>query len=696
MSMGLDYSARDYGVTKTESSPYCKLRSVDLRAVRWTKGFWADRFRQCCEVTLPHLWNLLSDPNKGHALTNLRIAAGLEKGEFKGTHWHDEWVYKWLEAAASIYAATGDEALNRRMDEVISIIARAQQPDGYIATQITVRGWKRFQNISHHELYVMGHLMTAACLHHRLTGKTKFLDVARKVGDFLHKTFMPRDPALVHFDVNPSYIMGSVELYRATGDRRYLDLANVFIDNRGAQPRPPQSRELYGGTDLNQDRVPLRQETEVVGHAVFFTYLYAGAADAYMETGDRTLLDAIERLRRDLTERKMYVTGGVCPVHSGLSCRWFPPRQVAGGSDTLVGGWTKSADNVHEAAGPEFDLPNATAYNETCGQIGNLMWNWRMLAITGEAQYADVMELNIYNSILSGIGLDGASWFYTNPLRWYGKEHKLLSQDAHQRFQPGLDHICCPSNLVRTIAEWHGCLYSVSDEGLWVNHYGASIFDGTLWDGAPLKVTQETSYPWEGDIYLTLEMPQPKAFGLMLRVPAWAEGARVKVNGKGVRVVAPRRARGDPEHGRRVAEPGTYARLERVWCSGDRISLTLPMKPRLMEAHPKVEAARNHVSVMRGPIVYCLESVDLPQDVRVSEILIPRGVRWTAHFQPELLGGVTVLEGEGRRAPQGDWSGRLYRPLRAGRLQRLRVRLIPYYAWANRGISEMSIWLPLC
>ncbi|MBM4081583.1 MAG: glycoside hydrolase family 127 protein, partial [Planctomycetes bacterium] len=386
--------ARDYGVTKTSASPCCKLRSVDLRSVRWTSGFWAERFKQCAEVTLPHQWALLSDPQKGHALTNLRIAAGLETGEFKGTHWQDEWVYKWLEAASVVWAMTADAELERRMDEAIDAISKAQQPDGYIATQITVRGWKRFQHISHHELYVMGHLLTAACLHHRLTGKTSFLDVAKKVGDFLHKTFMPRDPAFVHFDVNPSYIMGAVELYRTTGDRRYLDLANVFISNRGSQPRPPQSAvggDAFGGTDLNQDRVPLRQETEVVGHAVFFTYLYAGAADAYMETGDKTLLDAVERLWHDLTERKMYVTGGVCPVHKGLSLRWIPPRPVGGGSSELVGAWTKSSDDVHEAAGAEFDLPSATAYNETCSQIGNLMWNWRMLAINGEARHADMM-----------------------------------------------------------------------------------------------------------------------------------------------------------------------------------------------------------------------------------------------------------------------------------------------------------------
>ncbi len=646
---------------KTHSSPYCKLRSVDLRAVRWTTGFWAERFRQCREVTLPHLWDLLADPNRGHALTNLRIAAGLEKGEFVGTHWQDEWVYKWIEAAASSYAHTGDAALDRRMDEVADIIARAQQPDGYIATQITVRGWPRFKNINHHELYVMGHLITAACIHHRVTGKTALLDVARKAADYIWETFKGRDPALAHFPFNPTIIMAGVELYRTTGERRYLDMSNLFIEMRGSQP---------GGSDQNQDFVPLRKETEVVGHAVLSGYLYAGAADAYLETGDGTLLEALDRLWRDLTERKLYVTGGTCAVHRGLSIRWMGD-----------GRWARAAFDVHEAAGPPYDLPNATAYNETCAQIANAMWNWRMLAIRGEARYADFIEETTYNSILSGIGLDGASWFYTNPLRWHGREHALLSQDAHERFQPGRIHICCPSNLLRFVAEMHGCAYSVSEEGLWANLYGANEFSGHLADGTALGLVQKTEYPWEGEVVIEVARGAGRSFGIMLRIPGWAEGARVRVNGK----AAPVRA-----------QAGTYARIERTWSAGDQIALSLPMKPRLVEAHPRVEHARNQAAIMRGPIAYCLESPDLPEGVEVPEVYLPRRARLSARFVPDLLGGVTVLEGEAGRIPQGDWSGRLYRPLGKTRLEKVKVRFVPYYAWANRGVSRMTVWLPLC
>ncbi len=652
------------GIVDTRTSPYCTLRSVPLGAVRWLPGFWGDRFDQCRAVTLPHLDRLMSDPAQGHALTNLRIAAGLEAGEFAGTHWQDEWVYKWLEAASYIYEVARDDALDRRMDEIIAVVAQAQEPDGYIATQITVRGWPRLQHIRHHELYVMGHLITAACIHHRVTGKTNLLDVARRTADYLYETFMPRPPELAYFCFNPSQIMGVVELYRTVGDRRYLDLANTFIDMRGSQPPTPGK---LGGTDQTQDRVPLREETEVVGHMVLATYLYAGAADAYMETGDRSLLDALDRLWHDLTERKMYLTGGVCPIHRGLSLR---------------------EDIVWEAADRAYHLPSSTAYNETCAQIGNFMWNWRLLGITGDAKYADLMERTLYNSIISGMGLEGASWFYTNVLRWYGKDHPLLRNDSHERFQPGdpardRKHICCPSNLLRLIAGLHNYLYSVSDSGLWAHLYGSNTFDGALPNGTRVRLTQETDYPWNGTVRLTLDAvdaPAAPHFSLHLRVPAWAADATVAVNGEPFAV---------------PLEPGTYAEIARVWRAGDVVELRLPMHVRLLEGNPRVEETRNQVAVTRGPIVYCLESLDLPEAVRVPEVRIPRDIALTPRHEPGMLRGVTVLDGEAVRRGDDDWSGALYRELTAAPPERVPITLIPYYSWHNRSESEMTVWLPL-
>jgi hypothetical protein len=639
------------GIIDTTSSPYAKLRSVDFDSVRWTEGFWAKRFGQCKEVTLPHLYKLAAHPNYGHALTNLRIAAGLEEGEFAGTHWQDAWVYKWLEAAAVVYGVTKDARLGKLMDQAIDVIAKAEQDDGYIASQITVRGWKRFQNPHHHECYTMGHLITAACIHHRISGKTNFLDVARRTADYLYEQFKGKNERLAHFPRNPSVVMAAVELYRTTGQQKYLELANTVIDMRGAFPK---------GSDLNQDRFPLRKEHEVVGHAVFYTYLYAGAADAYMETGDRTLLAALNRLWDDLVEHKMYITGGCCALHRGLSIRT---------------GKMWSADDVHEAAGPPYHLPNATAYNETCAQVGNFMWNWRMLAITGQARFADIMEREMYNGFLSGISLDGKRFFYSNPLRWYGREHVLLSNDTLLRHEIGKSNrICCPTNVLRTLAEMHGYFYSVSDKGLWVHHYGGSIFDN-----GEFKLRQETDYPWHGTVRFSVE-EAPQDATIHLRIPAWAESAKLLVDGEVVRC---------------DVQPGTYASVTHEWSSGDEITLQLPMEVRLLIAHPKVEEARNQVAIMRGPIVYCLESVDLPEEVKISDVVIPRDITLGPRFEEQFLGGIAVLQGQARVFNEGDWSNQLYRELTSKKPKEVSVQLIPYYAWANRGVSEMTVWLPL-
>ena len=668
-------SSRDYGIVKNQSSPFAKLGSVDLASVRWTDGFWADRFDRACRVTLPRLWELAADPQAGHALSNLKIAAGLEEGEHAGTNWQDAWVYKWLESACYVYRATDDEKLDRHMDEVIGIIAKAQQPDGYIATQITVRGWDRFQQAGHHELYTMGHLITAACAHHRITGKTSFLDIATRTADCIYETFKGRDPRLADFPINPSIIMAGVELYRTTGEKKYLDMANFFIDWRGSRygtgRRNAWIMPVTNGSDLNQNWRPLRKEIEVVGHAVFYTYLFAGAADAYMETGDKTLLAALERLWLDLVQKKTYITGGVSPKHKAHPVRTFSP-----GTLTIIGG-----DSIHEGVGAPFDLPNDTAYNETCGQIGNLMSNWRMLSVTGQARFADVMEQSLYNSILSGVNLSGKGWSYTNPLRWNGPDHVLLSQDSHQRFDPGIKHICCPTNLLRTVLSWHGYLYSTSDEGLCTHHYGGSVFDGRLADGRKLKVTQETDFPWDDDVRLTLDtVESDEPFSIALRIPGWARGASLSVNGQPTET---------------PTEPGSYAVLKRPWQSGDVIELSLPMPVKMMVADQRIEQTRGQVAVMRGPIVYCLESTDLPEGVRFEDVHLPRDAKWTVHHDPELLDGVTVLRTKAAVIAGHDGTGGLYRELEPAEPRYVDVQLIPYYAWNNRGEPKMTVWIPL-
>jgi len=643
-------------------SPYCRLQSIGFDEVRWTEGFWAQRFDLSRSVIIPSMWEAMNDPENTAVFSNLYVAAGLREGTYRGTDWSDGDCYKWMEAASLVYGVTRDEALNNTLDELIGVIHKAQEPDGYICTQIQLTDRRRWESKAHHELYNMGHLMTSACVHHRVTGKDSFLNIAKKVADYLYTVFQPRPRELVHYCFNPSNIMGLVDLYRATGDARYLELAGVFVDMRGSAPEDFARKGDYviRGGDQNQDRVPLRDETEAVGHAVTAMYLYCGASDVYAQTGEQALLEALDRIWNDVVSRKMYITGGVGALHAGAS---------------------KRSDLVHEAFGLEYHLSNATAYNETCANIGNAMWNWRMLQITGEAKYADAMELVIYNSGLSPMSIDGTRFFYTNPLRWYGSEHLLLSCDAYARWRT-FECYCCPPQVARTIARLHEWAYSLSDEGVWVHLYGGSRLQTRLADGSPLHLTQETDYPWNGQVKLTLGKEVPgEPFAVMLRIPAWADGAGIEING----------AKADVK-----AKPSTYVALERRWYPGDVIQLTLPLDVRLMKAHPKVEEVRNQVAIMRGPVVYCLESVDLPEGVKVTEIHIPRHLQLAPRHDTALLGGVTVLEGEAWRISEGHGNDALYSEFGKETMGKVNITLIPYYAWNNRGIAEMTVWMPLC
>jgi hypothetical protein len=500
----------------------------------------------------------------------------------------------------------------------------------------------------------MGHLLTAACVHHRVTGKDNFLQVARKTADFLYGVFKPQPPELAHFDFNPAQIMGVVELYRVTQNPKYLDLGDVFTRMRGSRP---------GGTDQNQARIALRQETDAVGHSVTGPYLWAGATDVYSETGERELWDALVKLWEDVSFRKMYITGGIAAINNGVSFR---------------------GDPVHEAFGFRYQLPNAIAYNETCANIAYAMWSWRMLGVTGDARYADVVEQILYNTFLSGWGQDGVTYCYTNPLRRNGKEDRLLRNDSFSRWPatttPGAPYCyCCPPNVTRTVAELGGWAYGWSDKAVWVHFYGGNTLKGALPDGTALDLTQQTDYPWQGLIKFTINQHAGKEFALMLRIPGWARNATLKVNGKPLGL---------------TLKPQSYAEVRRTWSAGDTVELDLPMEPRFVEANPKVEEAWNQVAVMRGPTVYCLESTDLPPGVKPLDVALPVAARLSARHDPSLFGGVTVIETQGRLIRTGDWSDRLYRTLTPAKPETINLKLIPYYAWNNRGVPYMSVWLP--
>ncbi|MCP5112993.1 MAG: glycoside hydrolase family 127 protein [bacterium] len=655
-------ATRDFGIIKNQSSPHAALRGVDLASVRWTEGFWAQRYRQTHEVTLRKLWDLLADPEAGHVLSNMRIAGGLETGDYAGTNWQDAWLYKWIEAGSCIYRTTGDKWIEERMNQGIDLIARAQQKDGYVATQITARNKPRWRDPREHEAYVMGHLLTAGCIHHRMTGERSLLDIAIRTGDFLCETLgVTVNPSFAH---NPTAVMGLVELYRETGQQRYLEGAQRIVDGRGRHPKP--GGVFYKGpgvlgTDLFQDRVPFRKGGEVVGHNVFFTYLFAGAADIYMETGDKTLEEPLDRYWKDLTQHKMCINGGVSPMGHGLSSH---------------------NDPVVEAVGKPYYLPSADSYNETCGQIGNMMWNYRLLSIKPEVRYADLMELEMYNGFLGGIGLDGESWFYRNALRRYDTEHKSLGHnDLVERGLPGRKRICCPSNLLRTLAQMENYFYSVSEDGLWVHHYGGNRLDTRLPDGSRIAVTQRTGYPWDGGVTLTIdEVERAGEFSLRLRVPQWAAGSTATLNGRAL-----------------ADQPtaGEYFAIHRAWKPGDVIALNLPMKARIIEAHPKAEQLRNQVAVMRGPVLYCLESPDMPEDVNLDNVYLPSDITFEPVPTTDLPFGIVALKGQALYRSEPAWSGDLYRRLEQRPLKPIPVRLVPYFAWNNRGPSTMSVWLPL-
>lgn len=656
-------------------SPFARLAPVDLNAVAWTTGFWAERARQVAEVTVPHLFQLGQNPEVGTAVRNLRIAAGLEPGEYRGNDWYDEWVHKWIEAAATVWARTRDPRLDAQMDSWIDAVCRAQCADGYLATQVQVRREPRYADPRRHECYVMGHFLTAACIHHRATGKTRYLEAAIKCGRHLHGRFTVHRAAMLHFPLNPSLVMGAVELYRTTGIGEFLELAQIIVDLRGAAGRDRRNPHALG--DQNQDRVPLVDEQEVVGHSVFWSYLYAGAADVYLESGDPQVLGALQRLWDDVVRGKMYVTGGCGAVDIGKSMR----SDSRLGKRTLLDSnyfdrsiyWDR--DDVHEAVGAAHQLPNASAYNETCGQIGFHLWSWRMLLATGEPKYAEIMERQMYNGFLSGIGLDGLTFSYSNALRSHGRWHVRRVQPVTQRFPMAMEmKSCCPTNLVRTLAQIHGYLYTLGAGELGVHHYGANRLDA-----GGLRVLQETDYPWSGEIVFRFEAVGPDELTLRLRIPEWAAGASVRVNEA---IIEP------------AATASTYVSVRRRWQPGDRVQLDLPLRVRTLAAHPAVEETRNQVALMRGPVVYCLEEPDLPAGCRVSDIALPAGTDFQPVMMEDALGRYVALAGTGV-CHRSEFGAELYREIEpVPRVERVPVRLIPYFAWCNRGVSEMSVWLP--
>jgi DUF1680 family protein len=645
----------------TVASPYRQLEPLHLSDVKWTGGFWGQRYATCRDQTIPSMWEIMKGTEYKPFLEHFRIAAGLSEGSYRGAQWNDGDFYKWIEAVCAVQAVERDRDWDRRLDEIIAVIGKAQRADGYIHTPVLIAARngdasaKPLADRFNFEMYNMGHLMTAACRHHEVTGKREFIEIARKAADFLDEAFRNPSPDKARHAVCPSHYMGIIDLYRATGQRRYLELAQRLI----------QMRDLVvDGGDDNQDLVPFARQTEAVGHAVRATYLYAGVADLYAETGAMRLKEPLETIWKNVVEKKMYITGGCGALYDGAS----PDASKN----------QKTITRVHQAFGRNYQLPNTTAHNETCASIGNVLWNWRMFLTSGEAKYVDAMELALYNAVLSGVSLNGTDYFYTNPLRQLNDPPVELRWS--RRRVGFVTSFCCPPNVVRTIATVGGYAYGKSQRTVWVNLYGSNTLDTTLPDGARVRLEQDTLYPWNGDVRLKVVECDSEPIVFKLRIPGWAKSATLKVDG------APQDV---------VLTPGTYAAIERTWRAGTTIELSLAMPPQLIESHPLVEETRNHLAVKRGPVVYCLESVDLPGGISPADVRIPADVRLEPRFEADLLGGVTVLEGTFAKKSAGEWNGKLYREFQRSDGVPVQTALIPYYAWANRGRSEMSVWLPI-
>ncbi|MDF2380918.1 glycoside hydrolase family 127 protein [Nostoc ellipsosporum NOK] len=647
-------------LVNTQASRYAKLTGVGVNEVQWTKGFWAERFAVCRDSMVPLLWKTYNDASLSHSFKNFEIAAGLDTGKFKGPSFHDGDFYKTLEAVAGMYALTKDLKLDRWMDGAIAVIGKAQKSDGYIYTKSIIEqrktgAAKMFDDKLSFEAYNFGHLMTAACVHYRVTGKKTLLEIARKATDFLIGFYESASPEQARNAICPSHYMGIIEMYRTLGDPRYLQLARKLIDIRGATE----------GTDDNSDRAPFREMKKVVGHAVRANYLFAGVADVYAETGDTSLLNTLNRLWDNVINTKMYVTGGCGALYDGVSVDGTSYKP-----DTV--------QKVHQSYGRDYQLPNHSAHNETCANIGNVLWNWRMLQLTGEAKYADIVELALYNSVLSGVSMDGAKYFYTNPLsassnypyhlRWEGGRQRYIKLSN-----------CCPPNTVRTVAEVNNYLYGISEDGLYIHLYGGSKLSTELHNGAHFALEQQTDYPWSGAVSIAINEAPATAVPVYLRIPGWCNKATIKVNGK---LIAAH------------VKGGQYYKLSQTWKKGDRIELVMDMPATLIESNPLVEETNNQVAVKRGPVVYCLESADLPAGMAVNDIIIPSNSKFKAVSKQISGGRVNALEAQALQLSNNNWNNNLYRTLNTS-TKPVTIQLIPYYAWANRGQTDMRVWLPV-
>ncbi len=663
------------GLTDMSNSRQALAKNTPIGAVRWTGGFWSDRFNMLSASAIWDMWDTWNTPyetldsNGNHGsngFRNFEVAAGTVQGKHHGPPFHDGDMYKWLEACAAVYAVTKDPKVDALMDKFIEQVVLAQRNDGYIHTPVVISERnagidshagdntnigieigndhkKAFASRLNFETYNLGHLMTAGIIHKRATGKTTLFECGRKAADFLYN-FLTNDAAeLSRNAICPSHYMGAAEMYRETGDEKYLTLAKGLIAIRDS---------VKNGEDHNQDRHKFRDQYEAMGHAVRANYLYAGVADLYAETGEEQLMKNLSAIWDDIIQHKIYIMGGCGALYDGVSPDGTTYNQP-------------SIQQIHQAYGRQFQLPQETAHNEICAQIGMMLFSWRMFQTTADGKYIDNIENELYNGILSGISLDGKDFFYTEALRRTKEFPYTMRWPKHR--QHYISCFCCPPNTLRTLCEAQEYAYAINENTLYVNLYGQNSLKTK-----DLEIEQITNYPWDGRIILNIKKAK-KLSTIRLHKPNWADRYSVTVNG----------------------EPAGL-NISRKWKTGDLIEINFEMRPRLIEANPLVEEAKSQVAVQRGPIVYCLEGQDIEGSYRINDIAIPSDIQLTEHKMTLCGHEMTVLEGEALLTNQEPWDNQtLYREIRPVTEKKVKIRLIPYYAWDNRGIQDMALWLPL-
>jgi len=622
-----------------------RLMAVPFTQVHIDDVFWAPRICANRERTLSAEYRQYQETGRIGA-----FRLDWKPGDEPVPHiFWDSDVAKWLEAVSCSLASHPDPVLEALLDEVVGLVVSAQQPDGYLNVHFTVvEPDKRWSNLRDwHELYCAGHLIEAGVAHFQATGKRVLLDAMCRYTDLIDSVFGAEEGKRRGYCGHEEIELALVKLFRVTGEKRYLRLSKFFVDERGRQPhyfdqealnRGEEPKKFWAGTYAYcQAHLPVREQSEVVGHAVRAMYLYSAMADLAGEYSDESLLAACQRLWDDLCLKKMYLTGGIGP--SGHNEGFTTP----------------------------YDLPNLSAYAETCAAIGLVFWNHRMLQLECDSRYADVLERALYNGIISGVSLDGEKFFYENPLASDGSHHR----------QAMFNVSCCPPNIARLLSSLGSYIYSQSADGLAVHLYVQGDMATTLADGTAIKLRQQTNYPWDGAIQISVTLSAPADFTLRLRLPGWCQQATICINGTHI---TPPVERG-------------YFCLQRTWQSGDIVELTLAMPIERIVANPRVEQDAGRVALQRGPVVYCVEGVDHTESV--YRLRLPADAQLEAHFEADLLNGVVVIEGEALAIDDACWEGKLYQQTTAVTTHPTRLRAIPYASWDNRAPGAMVVWLPV-